>query len=303
LDTPPGPVILSVESKTKHKQQEKLKCITRTREEFKRIWVPVELSFPKSIQKTCPELGNVRWEKVKNSEIARELMSMEERSIFGNYKFGVLYSNDGQTENDLFAVTEDQTSDDYKEFLEFLGDKIVLEGWQGFRGGLDVKSNTTGTHSIYAKIQNYEIIFHVATLLPSQEADEQRVERKRHIGNDVVAIIFHEGEKPFDVNIITSQFIRVVIVVKNIKDEFGKPKYCMVVANRRGVAEHTPLLPDPPIFEPDAHFHSFFLTKCINAERIALKAADIRLKMARTNGQLITHLVNSYNTKEGKKKK
>jgi len=303
LDAPSGPVVLSVESKTKqHKQQDKLRCIIRTRDEFKRTWLPSDFSYPKSFLRGFPEIINIRWEKVKNPDLGKELVSMEERSILATYKFGVLYSKDDQSENDLFAVTEDQTSVDYKEFLEFLGDKILLEGWTGFRGGLDVKTNTTGTHSIYTKLHSYEIMFHVATLLPSQEADLQRVERKRHIGNDVVAIIFHEGKKPFNVTLITSQFIRVLVIVQKVKDETKKTKYCLVVANR-GVSEHMPVLPDPPVFEADSNFHTFFLTKCVNAERTALRAEDIRLKMARTNGQLLNHLVTSYNPRDVKKKK
>jgi len=218
-----------------------------------------------------------------------------------SYKFGVLYSKNVKNENDLFSVVEEETSPDYKEFLEWIGDKIVLEGWQGYRGGLDVKTNTTGTHSIFTKVENYEIMFHVATLLPSQAADLQRVERKRHIGNDVIVIVFHEGDEPFNVNLITSQFIRVLFIIKKIKTESGKTKYCLVVANRRGVAAHTPVLPDPPFFDADITFRNFLLLKCINAERIALKAADIRIKMARTNGQFVTHLINDYFLKDKKK--
>jgi F420-0:gamma-glutamyl ligase-like protein len=300
MDVSPGPVIVSLELKTKQKQ-DKLRCIVRTREEFKRVMLPLE-SFPKCLLRFCPEMINIRWEKIKSPEFAKELKDIEERFIFHSYKFGVLYSKNVKCENDLFAVTEEETSKDYKEFLEFLGERITLEGWQGYRGGLDVKTNTTGTHSVFTKMENYEIMFHVATLLPSQAADEQRVERKRHIGNDVVVIVFHEGEEPFDVTTFTSQFIRVVFVIKKIKTENGKFKYGLVVGNRRGVSSHTPVLPYPPIFDPDVTFRNFLLLKCINAERTALKAADIRIKMARTNAQFISHLVNDYLLKDKKKK-
>jgi len=298
VDVPPGPIILSLETKTK--KQDKLRCIIRTKEEFRRAMLPLE-SFPKCLFRAYPEYANLRWEKIKSPEFAKELKDIEERFIHVSYKFGVLYSKNVKSENDLFAVTEDETSQDYIEFLEFLGDSIVLEGWQGYRGGLDVKTNTTGTHSIFAKVENYDIMFHVATLLPSQAADEQRVERKRHIGNDVVVIVFHEGDEPFDVTMITSQFIRVVFVIKKIRTENFKTKYCLVVANRRGVAAHTPVLPHPPIFDPDINFRNFLLLKCINAERTALKATDIRSKTARTYGQFVVHLVNDYFLKDKKK--
>jgi len=115
-------------------------------------------------------------------------------------------------------------------------------------------------HSIYTKMQKYSIMFHVATLLPSQEADHQRVERKRHIGNDVVVIVFHEGDNPFDVTMITSEFIRVVVVIKKINQK-DTIKYCMTVASRKEVSVHTPVLPNPPIFEANSNFHQFFFNK------------------------------------------
>ena len=52
-------------------------------------------------------------------------------------------------------------------------------------------------------------MFHVCTMLPFQEHDAQRVERKRHIGNDVVVLVFKEQANEtdyFDPQILTSHF-------------------------------------------------------------------------------------------------
>lgn len=35
-----------------------------------------------------------------------------------------------------------------------------------------------------------------------------QLERKRHIGNDIVVLLFSESEKPFDLSTITSKQIR-----------------------------------------------------------------------------------------------
>jgi hypothetical protein len=52
-------------------------------------------------------------------------------------------------------------------------------------------------------------MFHVSTLLPFFPEDPQQVERKRHLGNDVVIVIFREGPNdPFTPLIIRSQFNR-----------------------------------------------------------------------------------------------
>lgn len=51
-------------------------------------------------------------------------------------------------------------------------------------------------------------MFHVSTLLPFKETDPSRVERKRHIGNDVCVIVFKEGNQPFDPSIMNSHYNR-----------------------------------------------------------------------------------------------
>ena len=51
-------------------------------------------------------------------------------------------------------------------------------------------------------------MFHVSTLIPYTPGDQQQVERKRHLGNDIVVILFKEGNTPFDPLVIRSQFNR-----------------------------------------------------------------------------------------------
>jgi hypothetical protein len=62
----------------------------------------------------------------------------------------------------------------------------------------------------------------------SQPDDLQRVERKRHLGNDVVVIIFKEGPGAFDPLCIKSHFNHVFIVVQvDRKSKSGQkvPRY------------------------------------------------------------------------------
>lgn len=61
-----------------------------------------------------------------------------------------------------------------------------------FRGGLDILNNDTGEESIYEKYNDSEIMFHVSTLLPFSAKDSQHLEKKRHIGNDRVTIVFQD---------------------------------------------------------------------------------------------------------------
>lgn len=48
----------------------------------------------------------------------------------------------------------------------------------------------TGTEAVYERFYEREIMFHVAPLLPHTAGDAQQLQRKRHVGNDIVAIVF-----------------------------------------------------------------------------------------------------------------
>ena len=57
-------------------------------------------------------------------------------------------------------------------------------------------------------------MFHVSTLLPFIPGDRQQLERKRHIGNDIVVIVFQESDLSYGLTSITSHQNHVVAVVK-----------------------------------------------------------------------------------------
>ena len=64
-------------------------------------------------------------------------------------------------------------------------------------------------------------MFHVSTMLPHYPLDLQQVEKKRHLGNDVVLIVFKEGDQLFDPSQIRSEFNHIFIVVQKVhKSEF-----------------------------------------------------------------------------------
>lgn len=85
-----------------------------------------------------------------------------------------------------------------------------------FRGGLDTQHGQTGEESIYEKFREKEMMFHVSTLLPYTENDSQQLQRKRHIGNDIVAIVFQEANTPFTPTMIASHFLHAYILVQPI---------------------------------------------------------------------------------------
>lgn len=78
-------------------------------------------------------------------------------------------------------------------------------------------ADSTGLYSVYSQYQDCEIMFHVSTLLPFTPNNRQQLLRKRHIGNDIVTIVFQEpGAQPFTPKNIRSQFQHVFIVLRAI---------------------------------------------------------------------------------------
>jgi len=139
-----------------------------------------------------------------------------------------------------------------------------------FRGGLDVKTDQTGLESIYEQFNNHEIMFHVSTLLPHSKIERQQLERKRHIGNDIVAIIFQENETQFNPECITSQFLHVYLVVTPL-DSQGT-RYKVSAIHRDSVPAFGPSLQTSNVFHRDQIFKQWILTKLINAELASCRA-------------------------------
>jgi hypothetical protein len=81
----------------------------------------------------------------------------------------------------LVGSLAETSTEDFDQFLEALGDRVTLCGFQGFLGGLDNKNNRTGTHSFYTTEQDCEVMFHVSTMLPFAAKDSQQVARKRYV--------------------------------------------------------------------------------------------------------------------------
>ena len=107
----------------------------------------------------------------------------------------------------------------YEEFLSFLGQRITLKGWTKYAGGLDTKNGSTGEQALYTKYSGLEFLFHVSTMLPHNDKDQQQLERKRHIGNDVAIIIFQDGDSKIKPDVLRSVFNHVIVIVRKVDPE------------------------------------------------------------------------------------
>lgn len=62
-----------------------------------------------------------------------------------------------------------------------------------YTGGLDRSGTTDGQHFVFWEDRMTQTAFHVATLMPNLENDPLFTHKKRHIGNDFVAIVFSDS--------------------------------------------------------------------------------------------------------------
>nr|KAF6484612.1 GTPase activating Rap/RanGAP domain like 3 [Rousettus aegyptiacus] len=227
--------------------------------------------------------------EIFHPEIQKDLLVLEEQEGSVNFKFGVLFAKDGQlTDDEMFS--NEIGSDAFQKFLNLLGDTITLKGWTGYRGGLDTKNDTTGIRSVYTVYQGHEIMFHVSTMLPHSKENKQQVERKRHIGNDIVTIVFQEGEEPspaFKPSMIRSHFTHIFALVRYDQQN---DNYRLKIFSEESVPLFGPPLPSPPVFTDHQEFRDFLLVKLINGEKATLETPTFAQKRRRTLDMLIRSL-------------
>ncbi|KAK6511499.1 Tuberous sclerosis 2-like protein [Arthrobotrys musiformis] len=129
------------------------------------------------------------------------------------HKIGVVYVGSGQTE-ETEILSNVMGSSDYTDFVDNLGDLIALKGSTINTGGLDREIGMDGEFAFYWSDKITQIIFHVTTMMPTNRIhDPQCTNKKRHIGNDFVNIIFNNSGLPWRFNTIPSQFNFVSIVI------------------------------------------------------------------------------------------
>ncbi|XP_073873837.1 rap1 GTPase-activating protein 1 isoform X6 [Macaca fascicularis] len=293
LDTALGHLVFSLKYDVIG-DQEHLRLLLRTKCRTYHDVIPISCltEFPNVVQMAklvCEDVNVDRFYPVLYPKASRLIVTFDEHVISNNFKFGVIYQKLGQTsEEELFSTNEESPA--FVEFLEFLGQKVKLQDFKGFRGGLDVTHGQTGTESVYCNFRNKEIMFHVSTKLPYTEGDAQQLQRKRHIGNDIVAVVFQDENTPFVPDMIASNFLHAYVVVQAEGGGPDGPLYKVSVTARDDVPFFGPPLPDPAVFRKGPEFQEFLLTKLINAEYACYKAEKFAKLEERTRAALLETL-------------
>ncbi|KAJ8005163.1 hypothetical protein DPEC_G00143790 [Dallia pectoralis] len=218
VDPTLGPLVLSV---CLEEEEKRLRVILRMKECSMHGVFSVALfpNIPSAVELAkmlCESVTVPRFDVVSYLKAPDLITAFDEHRVSQNFKFGVLYQREGQvTEEDILCNNKE--SNDFREFLSILGETVTLQGFTGFRGGLDVCHGQTGSDAVSTSFQSREIMFHVATKLPFTEGDVQQLQRKRHIGNDIVAVVYQEGNTPFLCDVISSHFLHCFLVVRRMR--------------------------------------------------------------------------------------
>ena len=273
------PVVVSIQEG--HQPEEFVKAIIRTRKEDVACIVPFAKNSVATVKSPAlttylPQMREgVRWKACHGPNVYRALLHFEDRTVVTStrYKFGLMYAGPNQSqESEIFDNRA--MSGEFLDFCKMLGDIVTLQGFTGYRGGLDVKNNNTGMTSVYTTIgggqKPVEVMFHVAPMLPFQPDDPQRIERKRHIGNDVCVLIYKDSTGPDDTVDITSflsHFINIFIVVSPAFDlpPGSPPLYRVAVCCKSSNIKPFPpyLSPRNNLFEKGGALREWLLQKCL----------------------------------------
>ncbi|KOC65369.1 GTPase-activating Rap/Ran-GAP domain-like protein 3 [Habropoda laboriosa] len=231
--------------------------------------------------------------EIFSPDIQKDLLLLEEQEGSVNFKFGVIYARNGQTTDDEMLSNE-KGSPGFDKFLEILGERIQLKNWDKYRGGLDVKGDMTGKESYYTVYAGHEVMYHVSTMLPYSKDNPQQLERKRHIGNDIVNIVYTDDPNAIDTfnpNCIRSQFTHVFAVVST--EENGKGWRVAIYCDE-SVPLFGPSLPCPPVFEDPYALREFLLVKLINGEKATFNTPTFAQKRERTLDALLRDMYQEH---------
>ena len=283
-----GPLVVSLRYQT-----DMVRLIVRTSSGSQHLTAGLETEQDCSplslLRRLCPHIAVTFLQPVFAPSTSSLVLNYDEHVLVNNFKFGVIYQRVGQTsEEALFGNRVHSPAMD--RFLDMVGRRVTLAEHSGYRGGLDTQFGQTGQHSVYTEHLGKEIMYHVATLLPFSETDSQQLQRKRHIGNDIVSVVFQEGNTPFSPDMVTSHFLHAYIVVQPEPEE-GPDVYRVSVTARSDVPYFGPSLPSPPLFRRGPQFREWLLNKLINAETACYKAEKFSKLEQRTRVTLLNNLV------------
>uniref|UniRef100_A0A2K5K259 Rap-GAP domain-containing protein n=1 Tax=Colobus angolensis palliatus TaxID=336983 RepID=A0A2K5K259_COLAP len=140
----------------------------------------------------------------ESQSFERSVQLLDQIPSYDTHKIAVLYVGEGQSNSELAILSNEHGSYRYTEFLTGLGRLIELKDCQPdkvYLGGLDV-CGEDGQFTYCWHDDIMQAVFHIATLMPTKDVDKHRCDKKRHLGNDFVSIVYNDSGEDFKLGTI-----------------------------------------------------------------------------------------------------
>uniref|UniRef100_W5M5G2 Tuberin n=1 Tax=Lepisosteus oculatus TaxID=7918 RepID=W5M5G2_LEPOC len=157
----------------------------------------------------------------KSQLIDRAVKVLDQMPPYDTHKIGVVFVGAGQANNEVSILSNEYGSNRYAHFLTGLGKLIYLKDCdpdQIFLGGLD-QYGDDGEFTYCWHDDIMQAIFHIATLMPNRESDKGYCNKKRHIGNDFVIVVYNDSREEYKLGTIKGQFNFVEVIIKPLDYE------------------------------------------------------------------------------------
>jgi len=147
-----------------------------------------------------------------NAAASRFFNSLDRIPVIDTHKVGIMYVAPGQ-KSEMEILQNVHGSPAYTRFLEGLGRLVNLRGQVDvYAGGLDPDEDGEYAYAWWDDIG--QILYHTATMMPTKPEDPQCNNKKRHIGNDYVRIVWNDSGGIYEFDTLKTQFQFVNIVIE-----------------------------------------------------------------------------------------
>ncbi|KAJ9583770.1 hypothetical protein L9F63_021894, partial [Diploptera punctata] len=172
----------------------------------------------------------------QTAAIERAVKNLDRIPPYETHTVGVLYVGPGQANNETEILRNQFGSFRYTQFLQRLGTLIKLKDADPqnvFLGGLDSRGED-GKFAYIWQDDVMQVTFHVATLMPNKENDPLGNNKKSHIGNDYVTIVYNESGKEYNIHTVKCQFNYASVIIQPLDHNTNQ----VTVKTKEDLAEH-----------------------------------------------------------------
>lgn len=156
--------------------------------------------------------------------VNRSVKILDKIPPYETHTIGVLYIREGQVNSEVEILKNSFGSLRYVKFLQNLGTLVKISDVDPqvfYLGGLD-HNGGDGKFVYIWQDDVVRVTFHIATMMPNKETDPNCNNKKMHIGNDYVNIIYNESGDEFDMKTIKSQFNFACIIIQPLDHNINR---------------------------------------------------------------------------------